>query len=114
MAPPREVVKLVERFDRQREDYRSGRYNEAQLRQDFLNPFFEALGWDVQNRRGWSEAYREVIHEASIKVGGRTKAPDYCFRAGGAKPSFFVEAKKPSLGHGMSGADPSVLIAVAL
>ena len=97
MTPPAEVLRLVERFEEQREDYRRGRYNEAQLRQDFLNPFFKALGWDVHNERGWSEAYREVIHEAAIKVGGRTKAPDYCFRAGGGKPSFFVEAKKPSV-----------------
>ncbi len=38
-----------------------------------------------------------MIHEAAIKVGGRTKAPDYCFRAGGGVRSFFVEAKKPSV-----------------
>lgn len=97
MAPPAVVVGLVERFEEQREDYRRGRYNEAQLRDDFLNPLFKALGWDVHNERGWSEAYREVIHEAAIKVGGRTKAPDYCFRAGGGVASFFVEAKKPSV-----------------
>ena len=68
MTPPAEVVGLVERFEEQHEDYRSGRYNEAQLRQDFLNPFFQALGWDVHNQRGYSEAYGEVIHQAAIKV----------------------------------------------
>ena len=46
MAPPAEVVGLVERFEEQREDYRRGRYNEAQLREDFLNRFFKAVGWD--------------------------------------------------------------------
>lgn len=50
MASPADVARLVERFAEQRQDYRSGRYNEAQLRQDFLNPFFEALGWDVLPR----------------------------------------------------------------
>jgi len=97
MTPPAIVGQLVERFDDHREAYRSGQYNEAQLREEFLNPFFEALGWDVYNKQGYAEAYKEVIHEAAIKVGGRTMAPDYCFRAGGGVPSFFVEAKKPSV-----------------
>ena len=97
MAPPAAVAELVDRFQSQRDAYRSGQYNEAQLREEFLNPFFETLGWDVYNRQGWSEAYKQVIHEAAIKVGGRTKAPDYCFRVGGGVPSFFVEAKRPSV-----------------
>ena len=97
MAVPDAVVRLVERFGQQREDYRSGRYNETQLRRDFLDPLFAALGWDVHNEQGYAEPYREVIHEDAIKIGGRTKAPDYCFRAGGGVRSFFVEAKKPSV-----------------
>ena len=48
----------------------------------------------MDNERGHAEAYKEVIHEDAIKVGGSTKAPDYCFRIGGAR-KFFVEAKKP-------------------
>jgi hypothetical protein len=97
MAAPPVVAELVERFDSHRDAYHSGSYNEAQLREEFLNPFFEALGWDIYNKKGYAEAYKEVIHEAAIKVGGRTKAPDYCFRAGGGVPSFFVEAKKPAV-----------------
>ncbi len=97
MAVPAVVGELIERFTEQQKDYRFGRYNETQLRRDFLDPFFTALGWDVDNRKGWAEAYREVIHEDAIKVGGRTKAPDYCFRAGGGVRNFFVEAKKPSV-----------------
>ncbi|MCX6844341.1 MAG: hypothetical protein NTX53_18935, partial [candidate division WOR-3 bacterium] len=34
--------------------------------------------------------------ERSRRVGGATKAPDYCFRIGGMR-KFFVEAKKPSV-----------------
>ena len=44
MPPPAEVARLVERFQEQREDYRSDRYNEAQLREGFLNPFFKVFG----------------------------------------------------------------------
>ena len=100
MAAPTQIAELVERFASHLETYRSAEYNEAQLREEFLNPFFAALGWDVYNRKGYSDAYKEVIHEAAIKVGGSTKAPDYCFRAGGGKASFFVEAKKPAVGIG--------------
>ena len=75
MAAPAIIHELVARFAEHRETYHSGQYNEAQLRQEFLNPFFEALGWDVYNKKGYADAYKEVIHEAAIKIGGRTKAP---------------------------------------
>ena len=94
------VRELVERYDAHREAYQSDQYNEAQLREEFLNPFFEALGWDMFNRKGYADAYKEVIHEDALRIGGRTKAPDYCFRAGGGVRSFFVEAKKPSVDIG--------------
>ncbi|MDO9289511.1 MAG: hypothetical protein Q7T83_12070, partial [Thermodesulfovibrionales bacterium] len=93
---PEEVLKLIERFARNREAYLSGQYNETQLRREFIDPFFEALGWDVNNRQGYAEAYKDVIHEDAIKIGSATKAPDYCFRIGGTR-KFFVEAKKPSV-----------------
>jgi hypothetical protein len=95
MPVPEEILKLIERFDDNREAYHAGQYNEAQLRQEFLEPFFEALGWDVRNKQGYAEAYKDVIHEDAIRVGGATKAPDYCFRIGGTR-KFFVEAKKPA------------------
>lgn len=96
MSAPKEVLDLIERFERNLDSYKNGKYNETQLRREFLDPFFEALGWDVNNRQGWAEAYKEVIHEDAVKVGGATKAPDYSFRIGGAR-KFFVEAKKPSV-----------------
>ena len=87
---------LVERFETHRVAYISGQYNETQLRQEFLNPFFKALGWDMDNEKGYDEAYKEVIHEDALKIGATTKAPDYAFRIGGVR-KFFVEAKKPSV-----------------
>jgi len=56
MTAPKEITALVERFDRNREAYRSSQYNETQLRREFLDPFFEALGWDVTNKAGYAEA----------------------------------------------------------
>jgi hypothetical protein len=35
---------LVDRFETHRVAYTSGQYNETQLRQEFLNPFFKAPG----------------------------------------------------------------------
>ena len=90
------IPALIERFSRNIDAYRAGRYNETQVRHDFIDPLFEALGWDINNRAGYAEAYRDVIHEDAIKVGGVIKAPDYCFRIGGTR-KFFVEAKKPSV-----------------
>ncbi len=94
---PTAVQDLVERFTRNREALRSPAYNETQARREFIDPLFKALGWDIDNEQGLAEAYKDVIHEDAIKVGGATKAPDYCFRIGGTR-KFFVEAKKPAVG----------------
>jgi hypothetical protein len=96
MPAPDSVLSLVERFREHRDEYLSAGYNEATLRKEFLEPMFSALGWDVDNTKGYAEAYKEVIHEDAIKISGATKAPDYAFRLGGVR-KFFVEAKKPSV-----------------
>ncbi len=96
MSIPPRVARLVEHFHDNRAELRSGRYNETQVRREFIDPFFKALGWDVDNETGVSEAYKDVIHEDAVKIGGVTKAPDYSFRVGGER-RFFVEAKKPAV-----------------
>ncbi|MDQ3693827.1 MAG: N-6 DNA methylase [Chloroflexota bacterium] len=96
MAAPAMLLELVDRFGRDLPAYRSGGFNETQTRIEFINPFFALLGWDIENRRGVTEPYKEVSHEDAIKVGGAHKAPDYGFRIGGQR-RFFVEAKKPSV-----------------
>jgi hypothetical protein len=73
MSVPGEFYELVERFDRDIPSYRSARFNEAQVRIEFINSLLGLLGWDVENRRGLPEAYREVVHEDRVKVGGGTK-----------------------------------------
>jgi hypothetical protein len=96
MAAPQEVLALVARFHAQYDSYKSSSYNETQVRREFVDPLFVALGWDVDNRQGHAEAYKDVVHEDSIKIGANTKAPDYSFRIGGVR-KFFVETKKPSV-----------------
>ncbi len=96
MPAPHIILDLIERFDRNIDAYKSGAYNETQVRREFIDPFFEALGWDVNNISGNAEAYKDVIHEDAVRIGGSMKAPDYSFRIGGQR-KFFVEAKQPSI-----------------
>lgn len=70
MSASDRIKRLTETFDCNLESYKRGSFNEAQARIEFINPFFEELGWDIDNRQGYSEAYKEVIHEDAIKVGG--------------------------------------------
>jgi predicted type IV restriction endonuclease len=96
MSVPHKIKKLTETFDYNLETYKKGSYNETQVRREFIDPFFQELGWDIANKQGYAETYKDVIHEDAIKVGGITKAPDYCFRIGGVR-KFFLEAKKPAV-----------------
>ena len=96
MPAPETIRQLVAKFGENREAYRSGKYNEAQLRQQFLDPFFEALGWDIYNRAGVSPEYQDVKIEDSLQIEGASKAPDYAFRIGKER-KFYVEAKKPAV-----------------
>lgn len=91
-----EIKKLVQRFDEHYSEYKDTKYSETPTRRDFIDPFFKALGWDIDNQGSMAEAYREVIHEDKVKISGQLKSPDYSFRFEG-KRYFFVEAKKPSV-----------------
>ena len=94
------VADLVRRFEKNEIEYiRSGSpYNETELRSDFLNPFLQALGWDVYNESGQPQELREVVHEATVEVGEErlSKKPDYELRLARQR-KFFIEAKKPSV-----------------
>jgi type I restriction-modification system DNA methylase subunit len=98
------IKDLVRRFDENRDQFvrPDSPYNEAQLRQDFINPFLGILGWDVENKQGAPQYLREVVVEPSVDVEKEdemallSKRPDYALRAAGER-MLFVEAKKPSV-----------------
>ncbi len=94
MPASERLQQLVRRFEENLVSYRSGKYNETQLRNEFLDPLFIELGWDMRNEQGYAEAYKDIIFEDSLEVEGGNKAPDYAFRVGGQR-KFFLEAKKP-------------------
>ncbi len=47
MNVPNRIKKLIETFDYNLEMYKKGSYNETQVRREFIDPFFEELGWDI-------------------------------------------------------------------
>lgn len=87
---------LVEKYEANKEFYRTSKFNETQLRNEFLDPLFEALGWDIRNEAGKSTNEREVLLEEALKANAysHSKKPDYTFRLYGER-KFFLEAKKP-------------------
>ncbi len=94
ITAPAEVQELVERFHSNEDGAR--KYNETQLRLEYVNPLFACLGWDVANKAGRSPLYRDVQHEYSMRTPEGIRAPDYCFQIGGVH-KFFLETKKPSI-----------------
>jgi type I restriction-modification system DNA methylase subunit len=88
-----DLQKLIAKFENDKAYYLSKEYSEAQARLDFIDPFFRALGWDVENQAGLPHHEREVLVEkGDADTEGR---PDYNFRISG-RTRFFVEAKTPS------------------
>ena len=60
MPAPDRVLQLVDHFHANQAALRSSLYNETQARIDFINPLFEALGWDMANRRGLPLDQRQI------------------------------------------------------
>lgn len=92
----KKIKELVDQFRYNLKDYKSWNFNETNTRQQFIDKFFELLGWDVNNKFWYSEQYKEVVLEDKLKIWWQAKAPDYSFRLWGRR-IFFVEAKKPSV-----------------
>lgn len=90
------IKKLIEKYNTDRKYYLTNKYNETLLRSDFLDPFFELLGWDIKNNAGKPTNEREVILEEALKENAseHSKKPDYTFRLFSER-KFFLEAKKP-------------------
>jgi predicted type IV restriction endonuclease len=73
------LLALVSKFDKDKNHYLTKGYPEAQVRIDFLDPLFEALDWDIENKAHKPPHERDVIVELSPETTGR---PDYNPNAG--------------------------------
>ncbi len=93
------LTALVAKFEKDKHHYLQKGYPEAQLRIDFLNPLFAALGWDIENSSNKPPHERDVVIEIQPEATRRADAnlrPDYSFRVSGTT-RFFVEAKAPAV-----------------
>lgn len=78
------VGKLIEKYQRISQAGKINSYNEAQTRNEFIEPLFESLGWDMRNL----SFDNEVTTEETVS-GGRV---DLAFRFNNL-PVLFLEAK---------------------
>jgi type I restriction-modification system DNA methylase subunit len=89
---PEKILDLVEKFDFNINKYKKGS-NEEEVKNWFIGPLFEELGWDVRNLNNKSPDQADVRFEDTLESG---KRPDYSFWIDG-KRKFFVDAKDPSV-----------------
>lgn len=90
------LKELTNLFQANLKEYKNSKYDEANTRTQFIDRLFELLDWDIANKQGFSESYKDVVREDKVIIEGKPKAPDYSFRVGGIR-KFFLEAKKPSV-----------------
>lgn len=91
----KQLEKLINKYSQKLEYYKNhaNAYNEHSCRIEYIDPFLQSLGWDVNNQKGELPHYREVIAENDSS---HTDRPDYSFTVKGVT-KFFIEAKKPSV-----------------
>ena len=94
-----QVIDLVNDFNKDLANCTRADYNESQVRKDYIDKFFIALGWDVNHEQQRNIYAQEVRVEPSVNVAERVKKADYSFALAPEfrKIHFFVEAKKPSV-----------------
>ena len=99
------VSNLVKDFKENEKYYLSQNYQEADVRNDFINKFFIALGWDVRHETQKNPYEQEVRVEKPLFIAKAQKRADYSFALAPdyRTVKFFVEAKKPS--HDLTNKD---------
>ncbi|HEX9739406.1 MAG TPA: hypothetical protein VGA29_01415 [Ignavibacteriaceae bacterium] len=92
------VSELVKNFQANEKYYLSAEYSEIDVRRDFIDKFFTALGWDVTHDIQKNPYEQEVRVERLVQVAKAQKRADYSFflSPNFRDVKFFVEAKKPS------------------
>ncbi|MBV6515358.1 MAG: Type IIS restriction enzyme Eco57I [Planctomycetes bacterium] len=94
------VEELVQGFRANLRELRDAQTKEAVIRQQFIDRFWKALGWDVDNSAQKPAGEKDVEIEAGVgTIEDRRfshRRCDYIFRAGGLR-RFLLEAKKPAV-----------------
>jgi adenine-specific DNA-methyltransferase len=71
------VRRLVADFDAHKHVYLGAAYTEAEVREDFVNKFFTALGWDVSHDIQKNPFEQEVKIERGVTDGPAKRRADY-------------------------------------
>ena len=70
---------LAEDFRAHEKTYLEKKYQEAEVRLAFIDKFWTALGWDVNQQRHKNPYEQEVKVERGVNVSERRKRADYAF-----------------------------------
>lgn len=87
----KELTMLTKSFGEQLPSLRLQK--ETQIRLNFIDKFFQILGWDVSSNSKNTKIVKDVIQEDTVEVDGILKEPDYGFYYEATR-KFFVEAKR--------------------
>src|SRR5947209_4243247 len=74
-----DVSQLVHKFDAHKEEYLATSYQEAEVRADFLDKFWTALGWDVAHNEQTNPREQEVKVEKNPDSNSSGRKADYAF-----------------------------------
>lgn len=93
-----EVSILVQDFKENESKYLSPSYSEVEVRKDFIDKFFHALGWDVYHNEQKNPYEQELKIEKGVSIERAQKRADYAFYIAPnfRDVKFYLEAKKPS------------------
>lgn len=84
------IRNLIQGFAKHLRELKGPDYKESQVRLHYIDPFWELLGWDVDNREQRAPQDVEVIIEPSMDTvddqGLKSRRPDYLFRLNGFPP----------------------------
>ena len=81
------IQELIEKYNQVIKEGNLHKYNEEMTKKDFIQPLFEALGWNIHNKSNRNDSV-----SAEEQISKSKKRADYGFRINGI-PKFFLEAK---------------------
>ena len=73
------ICALAKAFKAGESHHLSPAYQEAEVRTDFIDPMFQALGWDVRHERERNPYKQEVKVEKGLRAGISNRRADYAF-----------------------------------
>jgi len=88
------IISLAEKYihNRQEIESKDSVVNESEIRLQYIDPFLEALGWDVRNKAAAPARLQEVIIERRLE----SDKPDYQLQVNG-ESILTIEAKRASI-----------------